>query len=205
MLRLWFCILWLTAASVAQAPVEHTAYGPVVAFGAAASVLATVDISNSPAGATNATGNNLAGARNSTIGNVPGLSYASISVPVSLLAFPRVEYSSPEAGAIVTARPADITGSIQSFSAYSTMADPLALAARKRGTVQPQASGHIYSNTDLKRLQEQSRRTASLPVSTVEIRASAETEAAQARHDRNLGLAVASQDRPQPTGEAPAE
>jgi hypothetical protein len=198
MLRLWLCILWMAAAAAAQSPVQ-TGYSPVVAYEAITPETATVNISNSPTGATNATGNNLAGARNSTIGNVPGLSYGSISVPVYLQPFPTVAsvpQDSELTAATASSRLPGITGSIHSPSAYSLMADPLAAAARDLRGTQQRIATRIYTNADLLRLKQQFDQTASLTVSTVRTSADAVTEAAQAMHDRNLGFQMGTLPQP---------
>lgn len=189
---IWLCIG--LAAITHMAAGQQTAGGQI-AWGAITPQIAFVDVSNSPAGATNATGSNLAGARNSTVENVPGFSSASVTVPVYMpLPLPS-ESSIPgsyDETSSVDARPAvNGLGSMRTFSAYSNWPDSLADMARAaRQAHPPRSNPRVYTNSDLERVAGQFLRSGSPALSTVQDTSATDPAAiaAQQALDRNLGV-----------------
>jgi hypothetical protein len=190
---IWVCIG--LAAITHMASGQQTAGGQI-ALGAITQQIAFVDVSNSPAGATNATGNNLAGARNSTVGNVPGVSFASTTVPVYMpLPLPpesNISGSYDETPSVDSRQTAVLgLGSMRTFSAYSNWPDSLADMARAARQAQPpRNSPRVYTNSDLERLAWQFFRSGNPALSTVQNTSATDPAAiaAQQALDRNLGV-----------------
>ncbi len=173
-----------------------------------------VNVSESPVGATNATGNNVAGASNSTIMKVPGLGAASTSMPVYMSSpgtspvgvqqetpgMPpemRPGAQMPQQNQAEQGAPLLRLGALRMDSAYNTLGPPpgvpsLAQVA-PRSSMQQAGSQNVrtYTNQDIERLNQQSGMKPSgttPPTPTSNQGGAAASAEAVAALNRNLGV-----------------
>lgn len=171
-------LMWMVLVGTAMAQVVVTSSGyatlagpgitgaPVSAPLVVTPQITFVSHSNSPVGASNATGGNIAGTTNSTIGNIPGVSSASFLVPkysygpLGSAGYLQEQYragSQAEPQLQPSIQPSEVlfeTGAVESDSAYNPMPGDKSMAAVSRQWRQSErVPVRTYTNEDVAQIE----------------------------------------------------
>lgn len=131
------------------APSATTITTPMITF---------VNVSNTPVGATNATGENVAGATNATVGNVPPISVASWTAPVLIAGSEEIEASTAHQQVHDDQELAAVNDeALPVFDSGPSEPQPsVAQLARDTRQAQRPAPARVYTNADVNRQSQQS-------------------------------------------------